>query len=385
MRYLILLALLPLAACARPEAVAPPPEPGDPPGPFNVIVFIGDGTGVPQWSAAKLGSSDLAIERFPVVGLVDTRASNTRVTDSAAGATAFSAGIRTYNGAIAVGPDSTPVRTVLELAESQGMATGLVATSTITHATPAAFAAHVPSRNMHWEIAEQLAESGTEVLMGGGFRYFAPTERPDSQNLVTRLEEAGALVRTQAQLLALDPDTLRVLYGLFADNNPGPAIGREPSLPMMTDAALQVLENDEQGFFLMVEGSQIDWRAHDNAPLRELIAEVLDFDMAIRQGLLFQERHPNTLILVVADHETGGLALHVDSMGVFRAHYTTQGHSAEMIPLFASGPGASLFGGVIDNDRVGRLLLQLVEEGGAEHGTRTITSSNRARWNRLSH
>lgn len=129
----------------------------------------------------------------------------------------------------------------------------------------------------------------------------------------------------------------------------------------------------------MVEGSQIDWRGHDNAPLRDVIAEVLDLDMAVRQALIFRERRPNTLIIVVADHSTGGLALHYGEDRSFGAHYTTEGHTAELVPLFAAGPGAEAFGGLMDNDRVGRLLLEMVEASGPVARSRAINSGGE-RW-----
>ncbi|NIP77839.1 MAG: alkaline phosphatase, partial [Gemmatimonadetes bacterium] len=362
MKRLTILLLLAAAACG--PSTRAPTTPAVDQGPFSVILFIGDGTGLTYWSAAKLASSELAIERFPVVGLVDTEASNSRITDSAAGATAYAAGVRTYNGAIGVDPDTAAVRTVLELARSQSMATGLVATATVTHATPAAFAAHVPSRNMHWEIAAQLADAELDVLLGGGRRFFDGAERPDSVDLIERMARRATVVESPDALAALDPGAVTALVGLFAAENPGAATERRPTLPQLTDAAIRVLERDPDGFFLMVEGSQIDWRGHDNAPLQEVVAEVQDFDMAIRQGLMFLQRRPNTLVLVVADHSTGGLALHPDERGVFGAHYTTEGHTAEMVPMFAIGPGAAAFAGIMDNDRVGRLLLQLVREGG---------------------
>lgn len=381
-RITILLALV-LTACAGPRESLPAPavaaEPGLE-GPFSVILFIGDGAGLTYWSAAKLSASRLAIEEFPVVGLVDTEASNSRITDSAAGATAFASGVRTFNGAIGLAADSTPVRTVLELAESRGMATGLVATSTLTHATPAAFAAHVPSRSLYMEIARDIAERNIDVLLGGGRQFFDPTKRPDALDLLGRITRDAVYVQTADELRGLDTDTIRTLVGLFAEDNPPPAGRREPTLPELTAAALGVLGHEERGFFLMVEGSQIDWRGHENAPLREVIAEVLDFDFAIGEALRFQrERRSNTLIVVVADHSTGGLALHADEMGVFRAHYTTEGHTAEMVPLFAGGPGAAAFGGVQDNDAVGRLLLQMVERGGPAARPRAGTSSG-AQW-----
>lgn len=384
MKRLTIALLLAMAACgpSRDREVA---GPAVEPGPFSVILYIGDGAGLTYWSAARLASAELAIERFPVVGLVDTRSANSWITDSAAGATAYASGVRTYNGAIGMSQDTTPVRTVLELAESRDMATGLVATATLTHATPAAFAAHVPSRNMHFEIAEQLTEAGVDVMLGGGRRFFDPAVRPDEVDLLRRLRTRATVVESADALVALDRSAVRSLVGLFAEENPGSALERSPTLPQMTDAALRILEQDRNGFFLMVEGSQIDWRGHEHAPLREVVAEVQDFDLAIRQGLMFRERRPNTLVVVLADHSTGGLALHGDEMGVFGAHYTTEGHTAEMIPMFAIGPGAAAFAGVMDNDRVGRLLLQLVDEGGpAADGPAVITESSTP-WTPSSH
>ena len=382
-RFLILLTLA-TTGCAAPPRPAPLPVPADgqvPAGPFSVILFIGDGTGVSYWSAAKLSASGLGIEALPVVGLVDVEASNSRVTDSAAGATAYAAGVRTFNGAIGVGPDSTPVRTVLEVAESRRMATGLVATSTLTHATPASFAAHVPSRNYHMEIAEGIASHDIEVLLGGGRRYFDRAQRPDSVDLLRRITRGATYVTTAEAFRALDTRTVTKLVGLFADDSPPAAGAREPSLAELTRGALDVLSAEERGFFLMVEGSQIDWRGHENAPIQQVISEVLDFDLAIRQALQYQrERRSNTLILVVADHSTGGLALHPDEAGVFRAHYTTESHTAEMVPLFAGGPGSEAFGGIKDNDLVGRLLLELVRNGGPDRVRSAVRTEPGAEW-----
>jgi alkaline phosphatase len=373
-RSILLALLIAVASCGPAPETAPPSMPA-PVGmaadaaPSGVILLIGDGTGLTYWSALKLYSEEpLAIEEFPVVGLVDTEALGSKITDSAASGTAFAAGVRTYNGAIAVDADSAAVTTVLEIAEGRDWATGLVSTSRITHATPAAFVAHVPSRHMYAEIAAQMANSGVDVLLGGGTSFFDPAVREDGRDLIRILEGKGAYVSSTAAFRALDMDTVRALYGLFGERDMPAAPSRQPSLPELTDAALTVLAKDPDGFFLMAEASQIDWRGHDNAPLPALLAEVQDFDRTVRRALAFQERRPNTLILVVADHSTGGLSLAADSLGVLDAFYTTEGHTAEMVPLFARGPGAEAFGGVMDNDRVGRLLLQLVgsEEVGME-------------------
>lgn len=367
----ILLALV-VAGCATPTPAPPAPDrtgaadgAAADTGPFNVIFFIGDGAGLEYWSAAKLASSaPMGIEDFPVVGLVDTEASNSKITDSAAGATAYASGVRTFNGAIGMDRDSVAVETVLELAIRQGRATGLVATSGITHATPASFAAHVPSRNMYQEIARQMAERRIDVLLGGGSRDFDAAVREDGEDLIAQMRRRALYVSDADAFLSLDMDTVTALVGLFSEGHPGSAIDRTPSLAELTDGALEVLERDPEGFFLMVEGSQIDWLGHDNAPLPLVIAEVKDFDMAIRRALHFQQRRPNTLVLVTADHSTGGLTLHPDSTGVMAAHYSTVGHTAGMVPLFATGPFADRFSGIKDNDEVGRLLLQLVRETG---------------------
>jgi alkaline phosphatase len=365
-RLAALLLVAMTAACAAPtaEPTAEAPAPAAD-GPFNVILMIGDGTGLAYWTAARFQSRDLSIQRFPVVGLVDTRSANSWITDSAAGATAYASGVRTYNGAVGLGPDSLAVQTVLEVAESKGWSTGLVATSTITHATPASFAAHVPNRNMHWAIAAQMAEAGVDVMLGGGRRFFDPAERPDSVDLLGVLAKDATVVQTPEEFQALDPERVSRLVGFFAAENPGSALERQPTLPELTRTALDILGKDDDGFFLMVEGSQIDWRGHENAPIQAVLAEVVDFDHAIRTALRFQEQRPNTLIVVTADHETGGLALHGDSTGVFGAHYTTDQHTATMVPMFARGPGADRFAGVRDIDEVGRLLLQLVDDDGA--------------------
>lgn len=386
-RTMILLALV-LTACSAPRQDNPthvaPAIPADGDDPFSVILFIGDGAGMAYWTAARFSYAPLAVDRMPVTGLVDTQASNSRITDSAAGATAYAAGVRTFNGAIGVDADSTPVRTVLELAESRGMSTGLVATSTITHATPASFAAHVPSRHMHDAIAADMAERDIDVLLGGGKQFFDPATREDGADLLSRVVRNGAYVETAADFRGLDLDTVQTLVGFFADDNPPPVWERELPLAELTRTGLDLLSRDREGFFLMVEGSQIDWQGHDNAPLQDVVAEVRDFDMAIAEALAFQQERPNTLVLVVADHETGGLSLVFDSTGAVTGRYTTTGHTGEMVPLFAAGPGAGAFTGVLDNHVVGQLLLRMVADGGPGHARNAASIGTGASWSHSS-
>ncbi|MBI4410012.1 MAG: alkaline phosphatase [Gemmatimonadetes bacterium] len=352
-----------LVACGPfgrgPDSATPRPM-----GPPRVVLFIGDGAGLAYWSAARFRDEPLAVEEFRVVGLVDTRSASHKVTDSAAGATVYATGVRTYNGAIGVGPDSLPRRTVLELAEMSGLATGLVATSSITHATPASFTAHVSSRQAEPEIARQMAGAEIDVLLGGGRGYFDGSLRPDSQDLLTGMRRRYSYVEDAAALRTLRADTVRALLGLFAPRHLPAAAERRPTLAEMTSAALAVLDHDPEGFFLMVEGSQPDWRGHENNTLESVTAEMLDLDRAVRAALVYREKHPETLIVVVADHETGGLALEEDSPGTLRADYTTEGHTGEMVPLFAIGPGAERFGGILPNTRVGELLLEAARRPG---------------------
>ncbi|MGW8265000.1 MAG: alkaline phosphatase [Longimicrobiales bacterium] len=386
-------------------------------GPTRVILIIGDGASASYWTAAKYALDHLAVEWFPVGGLVDTRSSDSKITDSAAAATAYSAGVRTYNGAIGVDSEGAPVTTVLEIAQRRGLATGLVATSSITHATPAAFASHVPDRNMEWEIARQLARADVDVMLAGGRRFFDPTRRPDSLDLLSEVMARYTYVETSTELGELKTNQVRRLFGLFADVFLPAAPRRSPTLPAMTRAALGVLDQNPNGFFLMVEGSQPDWRGHDRAPLEAITAEMLDLDEAVTVALEYQASHPETLIVVTADHETGGLAIQqtgarrlvvqaaerTDStvaqlvearsvMGselasladsaswymerlsdllrresqlladssVLVARYTTGNHTAQMVPLFASGPGAERFGGIKENWRIGELLREAV-------------------------
>lgn len=350
--------LLLVAACGSPRVDSPSPQ--TVPFPPRIVLVIADGAGATYWAAAHFAADALAVHRFPVAGLVDVQSASHRITDSAASATSYASGIQTYNGAIGVGPDTVPVPTVLELAARRGMSTGLVATARITHATPAAFAAHVPSRGMESEIARQIVEHDVTVVLGGGRTQFDPGTRPDSVDLLGAIRRDHVYVESAAELQALGADTVEALFGLFARDHMPPAAERAPTLAEMTSAALAVLDRNPAGFFLMVEGSQPDWRGHDNAPLGLLTAEMLDVDQAVAVALTYRERHPETLIVVTGDHETGGLALQYDSLGTLSAAYASGGHTATLIPLFAIGPGAERFGGISSNDRVGRMLIDAV-------------------------
>ncbi len=329
--------------------------------PRNIVLVIGDGMGLAQISAAHSLRSQLALGRFPVIGLVATASADELVTDSAAAATALASGHKTRNQAIGIDPAGRPLPNLVERARARGMATGLVVTSRITHATPAAFVAHVPHRREETRIAEQLANSGVELLFGGGRDMFLPRlqggQRKDGKNLLQRLARSHHLANDAKSFARLDSLPAVALLAMQAL----PRAGQRPvPLAQMTTKALELLARDEDGFFLMVEGSQIDWAGHRN-DARWVVQETLDLDSTVAHVLDFAQRDGNTLVLVTADHETGGLALEGRaSEQELEIDFTTHGHTASLVPLFAFGPGATLFAGILDNTDIGQRLLELI-------------------------
>jgi alkaline phosphatase len=319
----------------------------------RTILFVADGAGVAHWSTAWLSGDSLAVAGFPVMGLIDPGNVTGPLVESASSATAFSTGEQTIYGAVAVDAELEPRPTVLEVAESLGLATGLITTTYLLDATPAAFAAHVPQRNDWAAIARQMLNHDIEVLMGDGRAWF------DS----LPIRERCTVVTTPEELQAVDPASVSRLMGLFDIDRVADPTRRRPSLAEMTEAALEVLDRNPDGFFLLVENEHTDTRAHDNAPLPVIRGEVVHLDQAIRVGLDYRARHPGTLVLVVADHETGGLGVLADSTGALEAGYLTNGHSLELVPLFAVGPGAQAFAGIHTNAAIGRRLLERVRGG----------------------
>lgn len=330
----------------------------------RVILIIGDGVGLAQWSALQLAdASAAAVERLPEIGLVDTRCDCDRTTDSAAGATAYATGERTGYTMAGVGSDSLPRTSVLEVAEARGLATGMVTTTHITDATPAAFGADVASRYDRNAIAAQYAEKDIEVLLGGGYDFFA--RRPDGRELLDELRARYTVVRTPAEFRALDLGQTDRLLGLFADSTIYPDASLRPPLPDMARAALAILDRDRDGFFLLLESEDTDDLGHDNVPVDSLVGGMRELDAMIAVALEYQQRRPETLIVVTGDHETGGLALTLPRGKPQAGTYTTPGHTSTMVPLFAGGPGADAFARWLTNAEVGRLLLRAVGAGAA--------------------
>lgn len=333
----------------------------------NVIFMIGDGMGIAQIDAGRFSSvgmtGRLNLESFPVVGLLKTHPADELITDSAAGGTALATGVKTKNGMIAMTPDGKPARSLLELARAKGMATGLVVTSTITHATPAVFAAHIHSRRLEANIAVQMLAAKINVLLGGGKSFFVPksapgSKREDGRDLLAEARQAGYEVAlSKSELAAAKSDRL---IGLFSDGGMTTK-DPEPSLAEMTQKAIDALSRNEKGFFLMVEGSQIDWRSHANDAAGEM-RQMLLFDAAIKVALDFAREDGKTLIVVTADHETGGMTITGGKLdgSDLQINWATTHHSAVDVPIFAFGPNAVDFTGIYENTEVPKKIARFL-------------------------
>ena len=331
-------------------------EPQEPPKAVNVIYLIGDGMALPQVYAAMLASrEEMTFSQFPYIGVVDTHSASNDITDSAAGGTALASDHKTKNGMIGVNPDTIPVKTIFDAFGELGKETGIVVTSYVTHATPASFYAEVPHRKQYEDIAVQMAENPyLNLIIGGGMKHF--NQRKDSINLVERMEnELGWKVY---DTLA-DIDVNCKKYAVMANKNHMPhAAERGDFLPRAVKTALKTLDGAENGFFLMVEGSQIDMacHAHDSTWMMD---EMMDFDYAVKVALNYAKEHDNTLVVVTADHETGGLTL-LDPLGHYNNvcfNYSTNSHTCLPVLVYAYGPGAELFTGWMQNcDLKGKIM-----------------------------
>ena len=335
-----------------------PLEVSDKPLAKNIILLIGDGMGLTQISSAFYYKESLPhYARFNSIGLMKT-SSTVRITDSAAGATAFSAGAKTYNGAIGVDADTASVPTIVEILSERNWKTGMIATSSITHATPASFYAHVKARSMEEEIAAQLCTSDIDFFAGGGLSFFRDSTRSDGIDHLSTLETNGFTIETEK--LSATADSNQKLAYLLGDNAlPAVLLGRGDFLPKATELALDHLSNENDHFFLMVEGSMIDWGGHGN-DANFLVSEMIDFDEAIGIALDFAEKDGNTLVIVTADHETGGFTLASgDGYNDIKPTFSTGGHSTTLVPVAAFGPGAELFQGVYDNTEIFHKMMHV--------------------------
>lgn len=333
--------------------------------PLNVVLMIGDGMGLSQLSVPYYYLDEEPVfNRFRHIGLVRTSSADAPVTQSPAAATAMSTGVKTYNMAVGVGLDSLPLRNIVEIVSERGYRTGVIATSSVTDATPAGFYAHVPDRYMQREIARELAFSEIDFFAGGGLKYFIDTTGVDifaENNIKVNFSRLEKIVDPE-------PDAR---YGFLLGMDRMPAILEERGdfLAEASIIAMDFLSSAGNGYFLMVEGSQIDWAGHGNN-VEYMITEMNDFTRAVKAVLAKAEEDGNTLVIVTADHETGGFTLGAAGTNGYDADYSiitptfaSTNHSAALVPLFAHGPGAEKFAGVYENTGIFHRLVSLITGG----------------------
>ncbi|WP_195988358.1 alkaline phosphatase [Clostridium sp. D53t1_180928_C8] len=290
----------------------------------KVIYLIADGMSDGILTAAKyyndiqdgtLGNDKLAMDDIRS-GFVKTAWANGPITDSAPAGTALSSGYKANPGVVGLNTEGQPKATILEAAELNGLATGIIATSEITHATPAAFSSHVESRQDYNSIMKQQVYKDMEVVLGGGSVFFEATgggKRDDGKDLTEDIKALGYdYVTNKSEMNESDSDKL---WGLFAERDLAYDFDRvaegneeEPSLAEMTEKAIEVLEKDEEGFILMVEGSKIDWAAHANDPAGT-IGDILAFDDAIKVALDYAKENQDTIVVVTTDHANSGFSI----------------------------------------------------------------------------
>ena len=396
----------------------------------NVIIFIGDGMGTSHRDLiryATVGTEDqLAMDSMPVAGRSETSPLDPEafVTDSAAGGTAIATGVKTFNGAVGIDADENSVQTVLERAGQAGKATGLVTDSQVTDATPASFGAHIADRDKQSEIARQyIEESKPDVILGGGEDYWYPEGKPGAYPDEPKVDPEEKSIGTEGDLTrkaqeegyeyVTDAAGLQTasgprLLGLFANEEmfqqapegEGAVYDPPVSLPEMTQKAIDVLSQDPDGFFLMVEEEGIDEMAHQsNADL--VVKSGQQLDEAVKVGQTFAESDPETLVIVAADHETGSLAIEdtneiqsdpaypnesgagrtkedgpfrvANSDKKFLVDWTTTNHTAEDVPVTAMGPGSENLIGVYENTHIHDAMVEALF--GAPSATASASAS----------
>ncbi|MCD4784228.1 MAG: alkaline phosphatase [Candidatus Eremiobacteraeota bacterium] len=312
----------------------------------NVIVLIGDGMGNQQRRIAAIvegkGDADhrLVCESLTTSGVAFDHSLDAIVTDSAAAGTALATGYKTNNGMISMTPDGKSRTTILEACKQRGKSTGLITDVTIAHATPAVYGAHVKQRKMYSEIASQYLKNGIDFLMAGGTCDFLPKElkgkRKDKRHLINEFKKSGyTYISDLKSFNKLNPDKDKKVLGLFRYGSMDYEIDRnkakEPSLAEMTNIAIKTLKKNPKGFFLMVEGGKIDWANHGH-DVAGSVYNTIAFDKAVKVALDFAKNDKHTLIIVVNDHETGGMTITAGTnISQIRKLKATSGKMAGMI------------------------------------------------------
>lgn len=327
--------------------------------PLNIILMIGDGTGLAQIASGYFANNNqLTVMNLKHLGLVTTRSATDFTTDSAASGTAYACGIKTFNYAIGVDLAKNPAPNIPEIVAKKGIVSGVVSTDALDGATPAAFFAHQPNRGMANEIWADLPESELIFFAAGDKERFE--SRPDStqkavKEVFTVVDNLNDPAYAKVARLGYLPT--KVEAGYIVD-------GRTDFLPKSARYAMDFLKdhsNRKKGFFLMVEGARIDKACHANQ-FESMVKEMLDFDKAIAEAIKFADEDGNTLVIISADHETGGLAVAEGNptRGEASGNYVYTWHSAIPVPLFAYGPHAQDFMGVQGNEEVGQKIINLL-------------------------
>ena len=363
----------------------------------NVIYLIGDGMGFGAVTSLLLSEDEVTgFEQAPVIGLSETCSANNYVTDSAAGGTALATGTRTNNGFVGADPEGNQLTSVLRKAQAMGKKTGIVVNTTLTEATPAAFYAGVTSRKMVFDIAKQFTESNVDVAIGGGLDHFIA--RPDSLDLTATLIEKGYDVFLNWEtVLGTDSEKfvgILPLYDLHRrEENNGTASAAEGQevclaaqlaslnedvntthlseptvyLEKATVKALDILSrNNKDGFFLMIESAIIDGYGHNNDS-DGMIVEMKEFNRTLQNMIDYVNNNPETLLVVTADHETGGTGVYYNghkpgNEGPVKLNFSTSGHTGTVVPIFAYGPGAENFAGLMKNTDVPKKIEALMKK-----------------------
>ena len=329
----------------------------------NIILVIGDGVGPNQITLSRIaiGGLDfrLFIDQMPYHGTSLTHSYDNAYTDSAAAATAWSTGFKTKTRYLSLDPDKKILETIVELLSKKGYASGVVATSSVTHATPAALYAHIDNRYEYKEIANQLINSSIHIALGGGRKLFDLNKINDTHHVLTSKES-----------LQLNFDHSKKLIGLFDDDGIERS-NEKPTQRQMTNFALKHLNKQCNGFFLMTEGSQIDWAGHDN-DANKMIEEFRDFDLTIKDLIKFVNKNNDTLLIITSDHETGGLQILKQDNDNVIIQWGTGRHTSTPVGVHAYGPGAELFQGLMDNTDIHYKMLEAIDYKNLENQTCNI-------------
>jgi alkaline phosphatase len=338
--------------------------------PKNIIILIGDGMGINYVGAHLLRDKNSPFKEFKTIGLSITCSADKLITDSAAGATAIATGYLTNNKYISVDTLGNHLYTIFEHAKKLGLSTGIVVTSTVSHATPGAFVGHTNDRNDEVLIASQMVDHDIDIVIGGGLKYFLPKnfsgEREDNLNLTKKLSENGYYLPKNYDELRSLPNSLKKIYALFELDGLPEASQRNYSLGDLTKEAIDHLKQNQNGFVLMIEGSQIDWAGHDHKS-QMLFDEMEDFSTAINEALDFAKQDKNTLVVVTSDHETGGMSIIkannfvTDLEPELELGYTSTGHTPSPVGIFAFGPGEDCFKGIMNINNIGQNLFYLLD------------------------